>query len=191
MLGGLVAAGLGLGCGERSGPDAAAGAPPVVPDAVEAVPAAPAVSLADREAELAVLALAGENEELRSRIASLEQRIGDLSEALAGVKPAGTPAGLAPAAERVLPGREASTGPRPLRVIDANEDLQMVVLDGGENLGLKVGMRFTLLAGGRPIARARVVEVRARIAGAEVEERWDGAFPGVGTDAIRWSAAER
>jgi hypothetical protein len=179
MLGGLVAAGLGLGCGERSGPDAAAGAPPVVPDAVEAVPAAP------------VLALAGENEELRSRIASLEQRIGDLSEALAGVKPAGTPAGLAPAAERVLPGREASTGPRPLRVIDANEDLQMVVLDGGENLGLKVGMRFTLLAGGRPIARARVVEVRARIAGAEVEERWDGAFPGVGTDAIRWSAAER
>jgi len=55
------------------------------------------------------------------------------------------------------------------KVLDANPNLRVVVLNVGEAQGARVGMPFIVLRGDRVVAELRVVEVRRNICGAVVE----------------------
>ena len=86
-------------------------------------------------------------------------------------------------AARVGPGAEGFTG-SDIRVLDVNQELQMVILSGGAQEGLKPGMTFAVVNGDRVVARVRVVDVREKIAGAVVEERDGKSYPQVRDRAV-------
>jgi cell shape-determining protein MreC len=55
------------------------------------------------------------------------------------------------------------------KLLDANPKLRLVVLDVGEEQGVRVGMPFVVFRGDRVVAEVRVVEVRSRVCGAQIE----------------------
>ncbi len=57
-----------------------------------------------------------------------------------------------------------------LYILDVNESLGLAVLDAGKFDALKVGMFFDVVRDDKPIARLRVIDVRDRIAGTQIEE---------------------
>jgi hypothetical protein len=69
----------------------------------------------------------------------------------------------------VPPVGEAPPSVERARVRDVNPALQVVVLNVGEQHGVRVGMPFWVLQGERVVAEVRVVEVRRRISGALIE----------------------
>ena len=66
------------------------------------------------------------------------------------------------------------------RVVDFDARLQLVVLDVGELQGVRIGMPFAVVRGGKVIAELRVVEVRRRISGGLVERMEKDLLPAAG-----------
>jgi hypothetical protein len=82
-----------------------------------------------------------------------------------------------------------SRSPRNLldgRVADASGDLSLVALDIGREHGVKAGMQFSLVRDGAWLARVRVLDVRARVSGAVVEEVKTGESPRAGDRLMIW-----
>ena len=73
--------------------------------------------------------------------------------------------------------------PRELRVLEVNNDLGMVVLDGGRRDGVKPGLRFALVENNRAVAVVRVVDARTTLSGAVIQERKRG-YPQPGERAV-------
>jgi hypothetical protein len=69
-------------------------------------------------------------------------------------------------------------------VVDVNAKLQVVVLNVGQQAGVRVGMPFLVLRKDRLVGRVRVVEVRRQVCGAVIEEVEKGVTLTAG-DAVR------
>ena len=72
---------------------------------------------------------------------------------------------------------------RDYRILDVNEELGMVILDGGRQDGLKPGLLFAVVGQGRAMTKVRIVDVRTAVAGAVVQEMGVG-FPKVHDRAV-------
>ena len=69
------------------------------------------------------------------------------------------------------------------QIVDVNAKLRLVVLDVGLAQGVRVGMPFVVLRGGKIVAELKVVEVRRRICGALIEKAEQGVTLVVGDTA--------
>lgn len=69
-------------------------------------------------------------------------------------------------------------------VLDANDELGMVVLGAGSMDGMRPGLVYRVVREGRVTARLRIAIVRRRIAGAKVLEEGKVVFPGPGDKAV-------
>lgn len=119
-----------------------------------------------------------EIEALQMRSRGLEDQVALLSEAAAGTASGrSTPStGSVERGTAAQPQAEARSGR--IRIQDANEALQYVVLTGGRDGGVQTGMLFTVLDGERPIADLRADDVREAFTGAVVERVYPGGrFP--------------
>ena len=68
-----------------------------------------------------------------------------------------------------------------VRVLDANRELGMLVIDAGARQGVRAGMVLMVMREKIPLARVRVVDIRRRVAGVVIEELLSGApYPGPG-----------
>ena len=74
-------------------------------------------------------------------------------------------------------------------VLDVNEGLGMAVVEGGRKQGLRPGMQLAAMRGGKLVARLRLVDVRAGIAGAVVS-RAGREFPMAGDRVVLAAAAK-
>lgn len=166
---------------------------------LEALPPAGRPELGDavekREARLAAVALAEDNEQLRREAEELGEQVRQLTVALASVRAEADV--LKADLER---GELGMTYPaelsdvvmkEELRVLDVNRKLRMVVLDAGSLQGLKPGMTFAVLRGRKAIATLRAVDVRNRVSGAVVEEARRNAFPEKGDRAVAGRLSDR
>lgn len=141
------------------------------------------LDLVTSESRLVTVRLAKEIDGLRRDLEDRNRRIRKLSEALADAqatldrkearraKEAGS--------EAVVP----VDAPIEARIVDANPDLGLVILDQGARQGVRYGLPLTVMRGRRRVARIRVVDVRERIAGAAVEETARGDYPQTGDRA--------
>ena len=151
-----------------------------------------AEGLAQKEAGLAVTALAGENERLREEVralkADLEQAREALARAVADLDVERSRAG------RVAPGMAKSGAgltAAEAAVLDASPELGMVVLGLGTGEGVRPGMVFAVLRGDRVVARVRATEVRAGMTGALVDElAAEDNFPRKGDRAVIWRGSQ-
>jgi hypothetical protein len=77
-----------------------------------------------------------------------------------------------------------------VRVVDADEKLNYVVLDVGEEDGVRPQMVFKVLHGDQVTATLRVKDVRSELTGTDVEElSGDGSFPQTGDRVVLGSTA--
>jgi hypothetical protein len=60
------------------------------------------------------------------------------------------------------------------RVLEVNDELGMVILDGGRRDGLKPGVQLAVIEKDRAVATVRIVDVRAAVAGAVIQEMGRG-----------------
>lgn len=144
-----------------------------------------AATVERREAQLAALALAEQNEALRRERADLQKQVRQLAEALAAVRIEADQYrarldqdGLEPAA----PAAPDLAGE--WKVMKADPELRMVIVDGGTRRGLRNGMKMFVLRDDQPAARLIIVDARAGVAGAVVEESRDGMEPAAGDRVI-------
>ncbi len=142
------------------------------------------LDLVTSEARLVTVRLAEENAGLRRELADRSERIRRLSEALAEAQAALDRDEVRRAqASGAVPDRPADA-PIEARILDANPDLGLVVLDQGARQGVRYGLPLTVMRDRRQVARIRVVDVRERIAGAAVEETVRGDAPQPGDRAV-------
>ena len=136
------------------------------------------------ESRLVTGRLAAEIAGLRSDLEDRSRRIRKLSEALAEAQ-AALDLNEARRADRAgTPGAPAADAPVEARIVDANPDLGLVVLDQGARQGVRYGLPLTVMRDRRRVARIRVVDVRERVAGAAVEETARGDYPQTGDRAV-------
>lgn len=146
------------------------------------------LDLLEAEARKATERLARENAELRRRNAELGRRNRDL-----GARLAEAMAALDLDETRRMPAAEAGTADvsaEGARVLDANTELDLVVLDRGALHGLRYGTPMSVFRGRKQVARVRVVDVRERIAGAAVVETAADDWPREGDRAAPARAAD-
>ena len=136
------------------------------------------------ESRLVTARLAQEIEGLRRDLEDRSRRIRKLSEALAEAQAALDldEARRAQAAGAAAP--VPADAPVEARIVDANADLGLVVLDQGARQGVRYGLPLTVLRDRRRVARIRVVDVRENVAGAAVEETARGDYPQTGDRAV-------
>ena len=144
-----------------------------------------AESVESREARLATLSLSDQNASLRQDLGVLKKQVSRLAEALAAVR---IEADLYKA-RLDQGGLETEWKPAgdldgELKILEVNPDLRMVILDGGVRRGLRNGMRLVVLRDQKPVARLIVVDVRAAVAGAVIEEARDRKEPAAGDRVI-------
>ena len=73
------------------------------------------------------------------------------------------------------------------QVLDGNAALGLVAVSAGARAGLRTGMSVAVLRGSAVVARARIVEVRDRVAAARVEALVTGqGFPQEGDRVVVW-----
>jgi len=135
------------------------------------------------ESRLVTVRLAKELDGLRRDLADRNQRIRKLSEALADAQ---ATLDMDEARRAQTAGSEAMMpvdAPIEARIVDANTELGLVILDQGARQGVRYGLPLTVMRGRRRVARIRVVDVRERIAGAVVEETARGDTPQTGDRA--------
>lgn len=80
----------------------------------------------------------------------------------------------------------ADIAPTGWNVVDGNRDLGLIAIEAGRREGIRPGLALAIVRSGAVVARARVVEVRERIAGARVEAIAGGSFPEPGDRAVVW-----
>jgi len=141
------------------------------------------LDLLTSESRLVTVRLAKEVDGLRSDLADRNQRIRKLSEALADAQ---ATLDIDEARRAQEAGSEVEMpvdAPIEARIVDANTELGLVILDQGARQGVRYGLPLTVMRGRRRVARIRVVDVRERIAGAVVEETARGDTPQTGDRA--------
>ena len=77
-----------------------------------------------------------------------------------------------------------------IELIDVDWDNRRGAIQAGRVQGIRPGMIFGVVRGDRPIARARVREVRDAVAAVVFEDTRENAVPQAGDRLILWSAAE-
>jgi len=135
------------------------------------------------ESRLVTVRLAKEVDGLRRDLADRNQRIRKLSEALADAQAALDMNEARRAQEAGFEVAMPVDAPIEARIVDANTELGLVILDQGARQGVRYGLPLTVMRGRRRVARIRVVDVRERIAGAVVEETARGDAPQTGDRA--------
>ena len=78
---------------------------------------------------------------------------------------------------------EALTGD-PIRVVEVNAKLEMLVVDAGRARGMKPGMRFGVVHERTPVADVRAVDVREMLTGMAIEKIYAGKKPVAGDRLI-------
>lgn len=132
-----------------------------------------------------------ENEQLRARLAQVDAQVAELTVLLAEARAALDQAQVqgeqlnAFAGARMAGGVEASAR----RVREVNRELELVVIDGGADDGLRTGLVLAVLRDERVVARVRVVEVRNKISGARVETVLGDEYPRQGDRLIVWRSS--
>ncbi len=135
------------------------------------------------ESRLVTARLAAEIADLRADLEDRNRRIRKLSEALAEAQ-AALDTDEARRAEAAGAAEPAAEAPVEARIVAADADLGLVVLDRGARQGVRYGLPLTVLRDRRRVARLRVVDVRETIAGAAVEETARGDYPQTGDRAV-------
>lgn len=136
---------------------------------------------ADQAERSRARALAAENERMKAQIAdlvrqnqALETRVAVLSDATA--EAAATPPEALPTA--TVDGHSVSAKVlHNVRVVDANEELDYVVLDAGKQDGVRAGMVFHVMDGDQVVAKLRAADVRDDLTGATVEDVTSDRYP--------------
>lgn len=138
------------------------------------------MALRDREAALAAEALAGKNVALEQEIARLREQVEDLTirlaEAVAESERTRERSQRSDASERDG-SRRSDVSIVDAAVLDVNEELNLVVLNAGSDVGLRSGMRFVIVRDGKAVANAEARDVRSRITGAVVQDVRAGQYP--------------
>lgn len=147
------------------------------------------------EACLTAPVLAERNIVLGQKVTELEDRV-DLLTATLAFERAEQDIRMAKEirAEMVAGMSSGKTGLEPtadVRVVDANRELGMIVLNAGTADGLKPGMRFYVLRENRMVALVRATVVRERIAGAVLEEAEADEYPKAGDRVVLQVASDR
>ena len=142
------------------------------------------LELVTSESRLVTTQLAKEIAGLRTDLEDRAERIRKLSEALAEAQAAldHQEVWRAQAAGEVL--EQAQDAPLEARIVNANPELGLVVIDQGARQGVRYGLPLTVLRDRKRVARIRVVDVRERVAGAAVEETARGDHPQIGDRAV-------
>jgi hypothetical protein len=144
--------------------------------------------VAAREAELAAAVLVQENEQLTADVAQLREQMAQLTVSLAealaelDVERSRAPGETADENSSVV--RDGALEVADLRVVDVNPSLKMVVFSGGKASGVKPGLTFTVVRDRTALARVRTIDVRAKIAGAVIEQVSEGKYPEKGDRVI-------
>jgi hypothetical protein len=132
--------------------------------------------------------LVQENEQLEMDVARLREQVAQLTvslaESVAELDLERSRASAGPTGAEPMTAGEGGVDASGLRVIDVNRSLNMIVFDGGSARGVKPGLVFTVVRDRAALARARAVDVRARIAGAVVEDVSEGKYPEKGDRVI-------
>lgn len=149
----------------------------------------------DDEARLTAPLLAERNIALEKKAAELEDRV-DLLTATLAFERAEQDIRMARDIRSEMAGELAvgKAGLEPVadvRVLDANRELGMIVLNAGTAEGLRPGMQFYVLREDRKVARVRTTVVRERIAGAVLEEVEAGGYPEAGDRVVFQVAIDR
>ena len=142
------------------------------------------LDLVTSESRLVTARMAQEMAGLRSDLEDRARRIRKLSEALAEAQAALDLNELRRAQAAGVAGERPEDAPIEARIVDANPELGLVVLDQGARQGVRYGLPLTVTRDRRRIGRIRVVDVRERIAGAAVEETARGDYPQTGDRAV-------
>lgn len=142
------------------------------------------------EARLTITRLAEANQKLVQENLELKKRITIVSDSFASVQAElDTRRADADGGALGSPLLVATRAPRNLndgRVADANPELALVALDIGREHGVKAGTLFSLVRDGAWIGRVRVLDVRAKVSGALVEETKPGESPKAGDRLMIW-----
>ena len=77
------------------------------------------------------------------------------------------------------------------RIGAVNRELGLAVFEAGRRAGLRAGMQWRVLRGGRAIAEARVIDVRAALAGAVIERTSGWTYPEAGDEAVLVTAPRK
>ena len=146
-------------------------------------------AVADPAADEAVLMarrLVAENSGLRAEIAELRAERDGLLARLAGEQFASDRWQVVPERLPEAAQDQVDLAPAGWRVVDVNRELGLIALDAGAQAGLRPGLPVAVVRDGAVLARARVVEVRERVAGARVEALAADRFPEAGDRAVVW-----
>lgn len=127
---------------------------------------------------LSAVCVAGENE---SDVARLRRQVKYLGEALATAESKvdavraqlDRRASMAAGCSQTVVAGDAAKG-KEFRILEVNDELGMVILDGGRRDGLRPGVEFAVLEKDRTVATVRIVDVRAAVAGAVIQEMGRG-----------------
>lgn len=149
---------------------------------------------AGREAQLAAVALAKQNEVLRAEIGRLREEVAKLTIELAQKRALLDEAKVTKlgAGQPITPSYVARGGAESLhaywKLTDVNPDLKLVVMDVGKSGGVKQGMLLHALRAEKPAARLRVVDVREQMSGAVIEEILGSGSPEKGDRVVLMTA---
>ena len=160
---------------------------------VSAVAAAP-LELEVIEARMVIEQLAEENRILQQEVLDLRERLSKVSashaETLVVLDQTRDDIEKDSSSRPAWDEGGAAEVPAEVAVLEFNESLNMVVLDGGLRDGLRTGMIFSVMKDGHPAARIRLADVRERLSGAVVEAAKGGVKVERGDRAIPWSTTE-
>lgn len=137
------------------------------------------------EAGLVAVALFAENRALKDRVDAQQREIESLQRELAGAMARLDVARLKVAdvdmPAPVTRGADVAVGDiARMRVLEVNRDQQVAVVSGGQQAGMKVGMRFFIFRDERMIGQLRLIDVRDTVAGGLIERVEKNVFPEAG-----------
>jgi len=114
------------------------------------------------------------NEKMRKEMLDLRKQIATLSASLTassvGVTQEDSPRGGSPKVPSMVVSGSSGPGLSGGQIVNVDPALAYATLNIGANAGIREGMRFAVLREDQMIGRVRVIEVRPRVAGAEIEE---------------------
>lgn len=146
------------------------------------------------EARMAAESLVEENHNLEQEVLDLRERLSKVSashaETLAVLDQTRNDIEKDSSSRPAWDEEGAAEVPSEVAVLEFNESLNMIVLDGGLRDGLRTGMIFSVMKDGHPVARIRLADVRERLCGAVVEAAKGGVKVERGDRAIPWSSTE-
>jgi len=142
------------------------------------------LELVTSESRLVTTRMAKEIAGLRRDLEERAERIRRLSEALAEAQAALDRDEVRRAQAAGGTAERLADAPIEARIVDANPELGLVVIDQGARQGVRYGLPLTVLRDRRKVALIRVVDVRERVAGAAVEETARGDHPQTGDRAV-------